>query len=330
MNISHSLTGKHILVTGGTGYLASNLIAQLQNTDCLIIRVDLPGASFKPLSGKAQLRDIEGDIRKRALWETILTDVDVIFHFAAQTSAYIAEQNPPADLDINVMPMLHLLDICREKVLIPSILFSGTVTEAGLPKYLPVNEDHPDHPITVYDLHKWIAENYLKYYVRTGVLRGAVLRLANVYGPGPKSSSTDRGVLNLMVRKALLGESLTVYGQGDYLRDYIYIEDVTRAFLQAAANIDLVSGQHFVLGTGEGYTVSQAINLVAERVAVKTGKHASVVNIEPPDSLSPIEQRNFIADTRRFAQATGWKAKIHIIEGIDRTIDYFLSEQESL
>ena len=317
---------KHVLVTGGAGYLATNLIAQLRDTECRVTRLDRPGAIFTPVTGKVQVRDIEGDIRERAVWETGLTDVDIIFHFAAQTSVYVAEQNPSDDLEINVVPMLHLLETCQEKGICPILLFSGTVTEFGLPANLPVNESHPDRPITVYDLHKWMAENYLLHYARGGIVRGAGLRLANVYGPGPKSSSADRGVLNMMIRNALKGETLTIYGDGNYLRDYIYVEDVARAFLDAVVGIKHVNCQYFVIGSGQGCTIADAINLVAERVEKKTGQRAAVIHVEPPASLSPIETRNFVADTTRFTQATNWKARVSLIEGIDRTIDYFLSQ----
>ena len=319
--------GRHILITGGAGYLAAKLIEQLQPINCRITRLDRPDAKFTPLTGKAQVRDTEGDIRDRAVWEAALTDVDVVFHFAAQTSVYVAEQNPSADLGINVVPMLHLLETCRDRSICPTILFSGTVTEAGLQASLPVNESYADRPITVYDLHKWMAENYLCHYARGGIVRGVVLRLANVYGPGPRSSSADRGVLNMMIRKALHGETLTIYGDGSYLRDYIYVEDVARAFLGAAANTDRVNGQYFVIGSGQGHTIAEAINLVADRVEKKTGQRAPVIHVEPPDSLSPIEARNFVADTARFTKATEWKASVSLIEGIDRTIDYFLYDQ---
>ena len=200
------------------------------------------------------------------------------------------------------------------------------MTEAGIPTRLPVDETHPDTPITIYDLHKLMAESYLKYYSGQGIIQGAILRLANIYGPGPKSSSADRGVLNVMVRKALNGEPLTVYGKGDYLRDYVYVEDVARAFLMAGANIEPVNSQHFVIGSGQGCTLAEAFNLVAERVALKAGQPVPVTHVEPPTPQSPIEARNFVADTTRFWQATGWKARVSLTEGIDRTIDVFLSE----
>ncbi|TRZ50001.1 NAD-dependent epimerase/dehydratase family protein [bacterium] len=317
------------MITGGAGYLATNLIVQLRETDCHISRIGRPGGKFVPFVGKFTLHDIEADVRERVVWESLLDDVDIVFHFAAQTSVYVAEQDPLADLAVNVMPMLHLLETCREKKLNPVVLFSGTVTEVGLTEHLPVNEDCSDRPVTVYDLHKWMAENYLKHYTCNGVTRGVILRLANVYGPGPKSSSADRGVLNMMIRKAILGQALTVYGEGKYLRDYVYVEDAALAFLNAVANIDSVSGKHFVIGSGEGHTILQAINLVAERVAKKTGNHVPVVNIEPPSLLSPIESRHFVADSHQYTKLTGWRAKWSLIEGIDATIQEFTARENN-
>jgi nucleoside-diphosphate-sugar epimerase len=320
--------GKKILVVGGAGYLATNLMQLLQDTDCHIVRLDRPGAKFSQITGKAQFQDIEGDIYNRSVWDMALAGVDTVFHFAAQTSMYMAEKYPLVDLNNNVVPMINLLEACRDMGIYITVLFSGTVTQVGITEELPVTEGQTDNPITIYDLNKLMAENYLKHYSRGGIVRGTVLRLANVYGPGPKSGSADRGVLNMMIRKALKGESLQVYGTGDYLRDYVYVEDVALAFLAAAANIDKVNGKHFVIGSGEGHTISKAINLVADRVALKTGHRTQVINVDPPRILSPIDVRNFVSDTSSFKVATGWRTSVSLVEGIDHTIDHFLNERD--
>ena len=321
-----NLAGKRILISGGAGYLGTSLVNLLKDVNCHIIRLARPGGTrLAPVNGVAQFEDVTGDVRKRATWERTLEGVDMVLHFAARTSAYAANENPLADLDGNVVPMLHLLETCRQQGWRPTVSFASTVTIVGIPTRLPVDETHPDNPITVYDLHKLMAERYLKYYSGQGTVRGVVLRLANVYGPGPKSSNAGRGVLNMMVRKALNGEPLTVYGKGDYLRDYVYVEDVVCAFLMAGANIERVNGQHFVIGSGQGHTLAEAFNLVAELVGLKTGQRVSVTHIEPPTPQSPIEARDFVADTTRLSQATGWQARVLLTEGIDRTIDAFLS-----
>lgn len=322
----NQLMGKRILITGGAGYLATSLVHLLKDSNCCIIRLDRPGASFPPVSGLARTENIFADIRDPESWDRILEAVDIVFHFAAQTSVYVANEDPKADLSINVLPMLNLLETCRRKNFRPMVLFSGTATEAGLPVILPVDETHPDNPITIYDLHKWMAENYLKHYVREGHVRGAILRLANVYGPGPRSSSADRGVLNMMVRRALSGETLTIYGDGNFIRDYIYVEDVASAFITAALHIDQVNGRHFLIGSGDGHTIADALHRVALSVERKTGRSAGIVNIAPPATLSPIERRNFVAATASFSAATDWRSRVSLQEGIDRMIDYYMSE----
>lgn len=320
-SLSDQYKGRRILITGGKGFLGTNLVDLLKDIDCHIVRLGRSGGIFEPVDGAVRLEDVTGDIRERMTWERVLEGVNMVFHFAAQTSVYVANENPSADLNINVVPMLYLLEICQEKGWRPTILFSGTVTEAGIPESLPVDETHPDIPVTIYDLHKLMAEKYLKYYTSQGIVHGVTLRIANVYGPGPKSSSADRGVLNVMIRKALKGETLSIYGKGDYLRDYVYVKDVARAFLEAGAHIERVNGQHFVIGSGEGHTLADAFKLVAERVRLKAGQRVSVAHVEPPTSQSPIETRNFVADSRRFTQATGWRPAYSLSEGIDRTVE---------
>ena len=323
---SMEYSGKRILITGGTGYLGTGLARALRDEQCEIICLDRPRKQASPIEGTACIHQVQGDVRHRAAWESALTDVDVVFHFAAQTSVPVAREDPQADFEANVLPMLHLLEICRLKGRHPVVVFAGTVTEAGIPARLPVDETHSDCPITIYDLHKWMAEAYLKHYARERIVWGVTLRLANVYGPGPASSSADRGVLNAMIRRGLRGEDLTVYGSGENLRDYVYVEDVCRAFLAAVPHIDRLNGEHVVIGSGEGQTLRGAFNLVAERVALKTGRRVNVVHVDPPNPQSPIEGRNFVADTHRFRQATGWRARYSLSEGIDRTIEAFLCE----
>jgi nucleoside-diphosphate-sugar epimerase len=207
-----------------------------------------------------------------------------------------------------------------------TVLLSGTVTEMGIPKRLPINETHRDEPLTIYDVHKLMAETYLKHYACLGTVRGAVLRLANVYGPGPRSSNADRGVLNMMIRRALANETLTVYGNGEWVRDYIHVEDVARAFLLAALHIDKLNARHFVIGCGTGHTLREAFSLVADRVALRTGVHVRVDSVEPTRPLSIIELRNFIGDSSAFSEATGWMPYYNLQDGLDQTIDYFVDK----
>lgn len=317
-------SGKTILITGGAGYLGTNMVQVLQGIECHIIRLGRPGASFEPVRGLAQVRDLVGDVREPSAWEASIENADIIFHFAAQTSTYVANADPPADLENNVLPLLRLMEICRTRGWHKTLLFSSTVTVAGLPTRIPIDESFPDRPITIYDLHKMMAEQYLKYYAAQGSLSGAILRLANVYGPGPSSSRPDRGILNQMTRRAVSGESMTVYGRGEQLRDYVHVEDVVMAFLQAAMHIDVLNGEHFIIGSGRGFSIAESMHLIAERLALKTGRSVAVVHVEPPSPQSLIESRNFVADSSLFSRLTGWTAQYALTEGIDQTIERLL------
>lgn len=321
--MAQSYEEKRILITGASGYVASAIVQSLAEIRCTIVRLSRQ-ALPPPPHGLATVRDAEGDVTDERMWATYVPRVDCIFHLAAQTSLRLAQKQPREDLTANVHPMLHLLQTCRRTSCRPFIVFAGTATEVGLPDRVPVDEAFHDRPVTVYDLHKLVAETYLRLSVEEGAACGVTLRLANVYGPGRDRSSPDRGVLDSMIRKALRGEALTLYGDGLAVRDYVFIDDVAGAFLYAGAHPSAVNGRHFVIGSGEGHTIRDAAQLVADRVNAKTLKDVRVAHIEPPEAASPIDARHFIADTTRFRQATGWSARITLAEGIDRTIDSYL------
>ena len=314
---------KRVLITGGAGYLAYSLLHLLKDKAASIARLDRPGADFFPLVGNAEIQNVPADIRSSEVWKTLVTDADIIFHLAAQTSAAVADSDPDEDMAINVRPVTELIKTCRQMQVAPTVLFAGTATECGLTTFIPVNEAVPDHPITMYDRHKLMAEKELEQADKEGVLGSVTLRLPNLYGPGPRSSNADRGVLNQMVRRALAGEPLTVYGAGEYIRDYLFVEDAARAFLAAAEQIEAVHGSHFVIGSETGTTIKQAFELIAERVAIQSGTKVDVKRIDPPNPLPVIETRNFTADASLFFERTGWQAAEDLSAGIDQTIGFY-------
>lgn len=297
--------GKTVVVSGASGYVAAALLERLAEAGAKIVKVS---------RGPSGYADVE-------LWRRALPGADVVFHLAAQTSFYKAAENPEADFSANVAPMRDLLEACRRDSVRPFIVFTGASTQAGLPQRPTVDESHPDDPVTVYDRHKLRAEKLLQDAVRRGFARGATIRLSNVYGPGPKSSAPDRGILNLMIGKALRGEPLTVYGDGSPVRDYLYISDVAAALLAAGKGGATLDGRYFVLGSGRGVSLKESFELIAARVKAKSGKTVPVVSVPEPEGLSPIESRRFIANPAAFRAATGWASTVSLEDGIDRTID---------
>ena len=319
----HPFRNKTLLITGGAGYLATGLVSLLKDVDCRIIRLHRQHSNPNQRTAIAKIHDLKGDVRDSKIWEQALKGVDYVFHFAAQTSTYSANEEPVTDHSINVLPMLFLLEACRRRKSTITVCFAGTVTVAGIPQHLPVSENCPNHPLTIYDLHKMMAEKYLRWYSEQGYVHGVTLRLANIYGPGPRSSRADRGILNQMILKSLRDEPLTIYGEGDQVRDYLFVEDASRAFLAAAIHGEELSGKFFVIGSGKGHTIAEAIGMVAERASKRCGKIVQVQHVAPPGGLSPIEQRHFIADFSRFTRATGWVPLYTLEEGIDKTLEAF-------
>jgi UDP-glucose 4-epimerase len=313
-----ALSGKVVAVTGAAGFIGSRLAARAAQDAVTLLRVCRSSATFE--NAPATAIDLIGDVRERETWDRIV-EADIIFHLAAQTSVAVANDDPGRDFDANVMPMRHLLAACRERRRRPMVVFAGTVTQSGVPSTLPVNENALDNPITVYDRHKLMAEHELKEAANRGDVCGTTLRLANVYGPGARGRRADRDVLNRMIARAMAGQPITVHGRGDQVRDYVFVDDVVEAFVLAAVHAATVNGSHFVIGSGQGTTIRAAFELIAARVERSAGRPVQVTSVAPPMPQADIEQRDFIADHSRFAAATGWRPKVKLSEGIDRTIE---------
>ena len=329
MDISY-YKDKVILITGGAGYLGSSIINALSFTKCRIIALDIKGSVLNTMHGKAANVSLEYvDIRNKDTWLKFLKGAHVVFHLAAQTSSRIANENPVKDMEVNLLPIAAMIEVCYKNKLRPDIIFAGTVTQVGLTDKCPVDEKFKDNPVTIYDINKLAAEKYLQYYSNQMGRMAATLRLANVYGPGTTSSNADRNILNAMVKKALKGEVLTIYGEGAFIRDYVYIDDVVRAFLIAGAKMDKLAGNYYVIGTGIGYSIKDMVNTVKSEAGRRTDKEVQVNHVPSPEGLSPVEFRNFIANANAFKHATGWMAEVSLQEGIKRTIDFFSGEAKA-
>jgi len=323
--------GKTVLITGGLGFLGSTLVSELSSVDCRVVLLVREGSQVNiPEATPAEFSVVRGDIESAGPWEKALEGTDVVFHFAAQTSARLADQAPMVDLYATVFPALYMLETCRRLQLQPTILFAGTVTQVGLPERLPVDETFQDNPSIMYDIHKLAVEKYLQFFSSTDGIPGVTLRLANVYGPGVQVSGKERGILNLMMQRALSGETLTIYGEGTPVRDYVYIDDVISAFLTAGLMGPKLMGNYFIIGTGVGTTILDAINQVADRAALITGARPPVEHVLPPDDLTSNSERDFIADSSLFQKSTGWSPQVTLSDGIDRSLRYFLEKHDQI
>jgi nucleoside-diphosphate-sugar epimerase len=153
-------------------------------------------------------------------------------------------------------------------------------------------------------------------YVREGWLKGCTLRLANVFGGRTEGQQADRGVLDKVFTQVKLGEAIKVYGDGSYIRDYIFIDDVVSALVAATINRDETNGRYFYIGTGKGTTLKDAFTKVIALARGDAEPHCIFQYVPPPNDLSPIEFRNSIIDSTAFYQATGWIPKYDFDRGL--------------
>ena len=304
--------GQTIAVTGGRGYVGSALIEALRHTPARVLLVTR-GSPETP-SG---VEVLTADVRTQGCWRDIVQRADVIFHLAGNTSVYAAARDPADSLGTTALPLTHLVAAAQRA---PRVVYASTATVYGLTDTLPVSEQTEPSPTTAYDMHKLFGERLLKLASTQGVLQGVSLRLGAVYGPSAgASSAAERGVLNRMTRVALQGCDLPLYGDGNYLREFVYIDDVVRAFLLTGAAPGVV-GDTFNVASGRGITVRDAFHLVATRVEQATGREISVREVPWPHEASPIEFRHFEADISRISAACGWTPTVSLSDGIDRLI----------
>ena len=328
MTDSQPFANKKILITGASGFIGHALACELSSIDCSLIRASRDKTKLPTLGGRAKVVDVEIDYSDAAVWNGLVENIDTIFFLSAQTSSAEANKDPTADFKHNVLPLLNLLETLKEIESQPTIVFASTATIVGLVEDLPVAEGINEKPITIYDIHKLCCENYLSYYANSGHIRSCSLRLANVYGPGVNSGSADRGILNMMIRRAIQNENPTIFGEGTQLRDYTYISDVVSAFLVAAAQIHSTNGQYFNIGSGKGHTFIEAFGEVVNSTRAKLQNHVTLEQVASPNQLPAIEARNYVADTTNFSQATGWSAKTDLHNGIKKTLESYLHNAE--
>jgi nucleoside-diphosphate-sugar epimerase len=312
----------NILITGATGLIGTAITEKLIGKGHKII-----GLSRSIKDDTDFIKWIQHDLYEDPISSLNLPKkIDVVYHLAGQTSAYVAKDDPIADLNINAIGFMNLLEYFKSVQECPFVALAGTATVVGLVDVLPINEQTRDNPITFYDLSKLTAEIYLKQYIREGWVKGCTLRLANVFGRSQKGQKQDRGIIDKIFRRALAKDDITIFGDGECIRDYIFIDDVASAFIRSAEYSDATNGLTFYIGSGEGLSLKKAFQKVIALAEKVSGTQVNCEHVEPPEDLSDIEFRNAVIDSSLFTNATGWKPGYNFESGLKAAYQSYLSE----
>jgi len=326
-DLSKELKNKVVTITGANGYIGSALIKQLEGFSLnKIIRI-----SRKKLTPNINTEDWVLDLNEQKSWIKIVRHSDIIIHLAGDTSILSAENNPADSLISSVLPIIHLVGAAKELSCKPRVIFASSVTIYGLNEDFPIEESHISNPITSYDLHKFFAEQQFKIASNNNLIDGISLRLANVYGPSlNESRAKDRGVLSKVTKMSFENKNPQVYGNGSYIRDYIYIDDVVSAFLYASIieydEIRRTSEITFNVASGVGVSVKDVFSLISSEVNKITGNKLQVKNAPWPKGVNEIEKRNFIGSAERLKLLSGWTPSVSLEDGVCSLVDHYSKE----
>jgi nucleoside-diphosphate-sugar epimerase len=324
--MSSNFKNRKVLILGGMGFIGSNIAIRLVNEGAKVTIVDsmLPeyGGNLKNIEViRDQVKINYSDIRDTYSMDYIVRGVDVIYSMAGQTSHIESMTDPMTDLDINTRSQLSILESCRKHNPNVKILYASTRQLYGKPQYLPVDENHPIVPVDVNGINKLAAEEYYTLYSKVYGMKCVSLRLTNTYGPRQHLHGEKQGFAGIFIRRAIDGQEIKIFGDGEQLRDFNYIDDVVDAFMLATDN-DQVYGNVYNLGSNEHYSLLQFIEYLKQNTTFDFEK------IPFPEDRKKIDIGDFYSSYDLYKSVTGWEPSIGLKEGMKKTIEYFKDKKE--
>ncbi|MDF5759271.1 NAD-dependent epimerase/dehydratase [Spongiactinospora sp. TRM90649] len=312
-----------VVVLGASGFIGSPVTRALAKRP-IRLRLVARRPTPVPEGGVADIEVRTADLTEEGALADLVEGADAVFHLVAYTDGgwRVADGDTMAER-INVGLARELVEAIRSRPSPgkpPVVLYAGTKTQVGHPPGDRIDGTEPDNPVSPYGRQKLAAETALKEATAEGVLRAVSLRLPTVYGHGPESTATDRGVAATMMRRAMAGDRLTMWSDGSVRRDLVYIDDVVDAFLTALDHADELAGRHWLVGGGASVPLGELFTEIAALVAERTGRPpVPVVSVPPPDNADPTDMSNQEMDSTAFRNITGWRPKTLLRDGLART-----------
>ncbi len=314
--------GRRVLVTGGAGFIGSNLARRLVDLGADVLIVDTllkdTGGSLYNIAGITdQVRINIADVRDSSAMNHLVRDREVIFNLAGSVSHIDSMRDPQLDLEVNCRSHLSLLEACRHHNPATKVVFAGTRQVYGRPDSLPVRETHLVRPTDVNGINKVAGEYYHLVYNNVYNLRACSLRLTNVYGPRQLIRHNRQGFIGWFIRLAVEDRTIQVYGDGSQIRDFVYVDDAVDAFLRAGAS-DQCNGEVFNVSGSEHLSHRDLTHLLLETAG--TGR---VEFIAWPAEKKAIDIGSFYASSEKFTAATGWQQQVTLRDGLARTVAFY-------
>ncbi len=321
-SLQEGFINKNIIISGGLGFIGSNLAIRLVNLGANVTVIDnlIPEYggnlwNIEPIKDKIKVHI--ADVRNEQSMQRFIIGQDYFFNLAGQTSHLDSMKNPFVDLEINAKAQLSILEECRKFNPSIKIVFASTRQIYGKPQYLPVDENHPLVPVDVNGINKLAGEMYHVLYNKVYNIKTSVLRLTNTYGPRMRIKDSRQTFLGIWIRNLLEKKPITIYGDGTQVRDYNYIDDVVEAFLLVAGS-DVWNGSIFNLGNHNPISLE-----TTAKIMIEENNAGNYIFTPFPEELKKIDIGDFYSDYGKIKVILGWSPEVSINDGLRETIEYF-------
>ncbi|MCK4669647.1 MAG: SDR family NAD(P)-dependent oxidoreductase [Nanoarchaeota archaeon] len=317
------MEGEKILITGGLGFVGSNLAVRCLELGADVTLFDRSKRNIHNIQGvEDKVTIVQGDVAEYSDIEKAVLDKDIVFHLAGQTSNITSMEDPIGDIESNLVGTVNVLEACRRYNPSAKIIFAGTVTQLGIAKKLPINENMKDDPLSIYEANKVICEKYLQIYHRVHGLYTVSLRFATLFGDRQRLDSPRFGITNYFIGRIMKDEKIKVYGGGRFIRDYNYIGNVVDALLLASQN-DSANGEFFLVGSNRRIYFVDMVREVIKAMEEVMQKKGTFEIVEFPEGHKQIDVGDTLVDNSKICTVLGWEPRISFEEGLRKTIRFY-------